>query len=383
MMERLVWLLLFLSVIFSQAVNTVDVDPNGYVVYCPCMGRFGNQADHFLGSLSFAHGLNRTLVLPPWVEYRTGERNSVQVPFDTYFQVAPLQDYHRVMTMEKFMKELAPVIWPPGKRTAFCYMARPGSTSEGCNAKDGNPFGPFWNTFNVDFDSSEFYGPLYYDSHRTSTAKAWHKKYPVSRYPVLAFTGAPASFPVNKEDVYLHKYLKWSKGIQSKADEFIKKNIGTDSFLGIHLRNGVDWSNACNHASDSPRLFAAPQCLGYNNEYGKVTKELCFPSEKTIISQVKKVVKKHKLGAVFVATDNDPMVQKLKKSLEKLKVKTVVTTHPSDSPHMDLAILGKADFFIGNCVSTFSAFAKRERDAKGLPSAFWAFKEQKVQHEEL
>ena len=84
-------------------------------------------------------------------------------------------------------------MWPKEKRISFCYADRPVINGENvggvCNAKNGNPFGPFWDNFNIDFVGSETYGPLHYDVHYTSVAKDWNEKYPSSKWPVLAFTG--------------------------------------------------------------------------------------------------------------------------------------------------------------------------------------------------
>ena len=133
-----------------------------------------------------------------------------------------------------------------------------------CNAKDGNPFGPFWDTFNVDFVHSEFYGPLNYDIHHQDMARKWNNRYPSKKFPgnltsahntsysisiycfslcalVLAFTGAPASFPVQQENRDLHKYLVWSDRVTSRAVDFIRNVLPIGSFIGVHLRNGVDW----------------------------------------------------------------------------------------------------------------------------------------------
>jgi hypothetical protein len=60
-------------------------------------------------------------------------------------------------------------------------------------------------------------------------------------FSVLAFTGAPASFPIQLENRELHRYMKWSEPIQKQARDFIKQRLPKGAFIGIHLRNGIDW----------------------------------------------------------------------------------------------------------------------------------------------
>lgn len=48
-----------------------------------------------------------------------------------------------------------------------------------------------------------------------------------------------------------------------------------------------------------------------------MTYELCFPSDKTIIKQVKEAVKKYKAKTVFVATDERDMMKELGEALKK------------------------------------------------------------------
>lgn len=323
-------------------------------------------------------------MLPPWVEYKYGEAKSIQVPFDTYFKVEPLRKYHKVILMEEFMKNIAPIEWPIEQRTAFCYMSRGNNT---CNAKEGNPFGPFWDHFNIDFTGSEFYGPLHYDTYHSDMTKQWNKKYPATNWPVLAFAGAPASFPVQLENRNLHKYLEWSDNIAEKAEGFIKEKLPKGAFVGIHLRNGIDWVRACEHIPQSPNLFAAPQCLGYRNEKGKATKEMCFPTKETIIRQLKRVIKnynnKNKDGikSVYVSSDSNHMLRELNEALKRMNVKAIM--NEERNPHIDLAILARSNHFVGNCISSYSAFVKRERDSYGFPSSFWAFPKEKYSGNDL
>ena len=78
---------------------------------------------------------------------------------------------------------------------------------------------------------------------------------------------------------------------------------------------------------------------------------------------------------MFVASDSDHMLDVFRDRFSGAGVQ--FTRLAEDDFLLDLVILERSELFIGNCVSSFSAFVKRSRDVMGRPSAFWGFRDKR------
>ncbi|XP_074597190.1 O-fucosyltransferase 1 isoform X1 [Brevipalpus obovatus] len=356
--------------------NCLTFDENGYIIYCPCMGRFGNQAEQFLGSLLFAIDLNRTLVLPPFIEYNDKHVNFT--PFDKYFRIEPLLEKHRVLTMENFMFNYAPTIWPREERFILCYSARGGrgESDQDCNPFEGNPFKPFWYHFNVTkFVRSLLHSPL---ATQFTEAKYW--KAPYKNIKVLAFVGAPSPFPTSQEAIPLQRHVKFSDYVGSVAEKFrLDRGFVDDPYLAIHMRHGSDWMKACNllKENDMTQLFSSDQCTRRIGVEVKLPYQICTHSTEQIVSDVRRALndlnKNKNSSVIYISTDNDdkPLWRILSSKFPEQRFITPTATYSngasiseySEHPHfiIDAYLLSNADYFLGNCISSFSAFASRIR----------------------
>lgn len=98
--------------------------------------------------------------------------------------------------------------------------------------------------------------------------------------------------------------------------------------IRVYLNYLIWWqfqSNACKHIDSGSALFASPQCIGYRGENGKLTNEMCYPSDDTILKQVKRAVKEKGINNVFIATDSRDLIPKLKKAMPKVLVRCYQT----------------------------------------------------------
>ena len=80
----------------------------------------------------------------------------------------------------------------------------------------------------INFVGSKTYVPdLHYDIHHPGVAEEWMRKFPGKNWPVLAFTGAPASFPVQEQNIALHGHLfgKWAEELDKKVSLFSLKLV--------------------------------------------------------------------------------------------------------------------------------------------------------------
>ena len=347
---------------FITVLSDPQYDENGYILYCPCMGRFGNQADHLLGALAFAKKLNRTFVVPPWIGHNfiASYRNSFS-SYSSWFELDSLKKYHRSILMEDFMNDLAPHIWPPAARKVYCYSAAIARSKDkkSCPVKDGNPFGPFWDNFSVDFVGSIIFpSHLHYESGK----QVWDETFPPAENIVLAFMGAPASYPVHKDNRHLQNYVEWSDEINVKTKQFITDKLQRP-YVGIHLRNGIDWVRACKHVGEGLTypFMSSPQCVGYGREAKMFTMEMCLPKSETVVAQTLEQVKKHDAKSLFIASDNDAYEDEFKSEFKKASLTVDIVRLPEDKLEIDLALLIEADIFVGSCGSSVTAFVSRKR----------------------
>ena len=98
------------------------------------------------------------------------------------------------------------------------------------------------------------------------------------------------------------------------------------------------------------------------------------------------MIQKFKPTVLYIAADENRMFEKFRKHFIKDDIKIIKYKRPSsqsegEAAHVDIYILSIAKNAIVNCPSTFSAFAKRQRDTLEKSTDFWGIYSNQLNNE--
>jgi peptide-O-fucosyltransferase len=336
----------FFALNLQSDVSADEESATGYLLFCPCMGRLGNQVSHLLGAIASAKESGRTLVLPPFVKYRRGKTSFVS--FDDHFTLSAVNAFVPAMTMTEFLSDQER--WPKEDRRLYCQSPE---SNGNCPMPKGNPQKTFWDHHDIEFVET------------VTTIVKPTDALSIEDHPVIALASSAGSYPVKAKHRQLQQYLSWNNDIARDGDNFIRDNL-TRPYLAVHLRNGDDWANACNKAVDREEFFESAQCGLHRGSGDVITREVCIPGPSTAIQNILDAQKSHgPFPTVFVGTDRKPYLEEIKAAVGE-----TVSVVRGTSAVMDLYVFGQADIFLANCLSSFSALSVRERNVNKQPTLF-------------
>lgn len=127
------------------------------------------------------------------------------------------------------------------------------------------------------------------------------------------------------------------------------------------------------------QLFSSQQCFGENKNNRAVTFDLCMPSSTQIINSIRSELNEYNQNShhepikhIYIATDfdNETLWIDLHRNIPDMTViaPTITikpdgtqTRHQSSHFITDIYLMSYSNLFIGNCISSFTAFVSRYR----------------------
>lgn len=168
--------------------------------------------------------------------------------------------------------------------------------------------------------------------------------------------------------------MAFADQVVEASTEYKRERNLDQPYIGVHLRWGSDWQKTCNLLVENSmeRLFSSSQCNRDSMSY--LPFQLCIQDIGLVTKTIGRALSSRNISTVFIASDIDD-----KRSWQSV-YDTLKTTNPHITLHTptrvygnqktynkpthfltDLFVLSTSDIFVGNCISSFSAFVSRMR----------------------